>query len=483
VDTAPILYTRFRTSSKHYIYDAYSNQILATSQRVWENLDRVLGSQRPLESDFVPDAGVTAEVRSAVRSAQGLGQLLPCDVRSMRFYDNEATLRDRIRRHVSHLALEVTEACNFSCRYCPHTFDDGRMVRRKSMAWPTAEKAIASFVERSSEASGRSVSFWGGEPLIAFRTIRRVVDFIEAAHPSMRPAYSFTTNGSLITQSVAAYLARMRFDLTVSVDGPEDAHDRFRISRKTQGTHRGVLAGLTRLVEADAEYYRKHVQFNCVLTPGTDLARTFAFFDAHPLFTGHRVRFSRVAPDGTTFYQQYGTYSEDQEDLLRKQSTAPSQSPDAHTAYKRRRFLNLAVRDRTPLRATVPPNGCCVPLLKKMLVTVAGDIYMCERMPYDLPLGNIHRGGVDDDRVVSLVDEYARRSLPDCGKCWAVRLCGLCYRDCIRNGEWKHGAARDRLCESQRASIAARLVDYAAMIEADPAALDIFDGVTVNRPA
>ncbi len=116
-----------------------------------------------------------------------------------------------------------------------------------------------------------------------------------------------------------------------------------------------------------------------------------------------------------------------------------------------------------------------------MLVTVAGDVYMCERSPYDICLGNVNHGGIDDTRVVELVKGYVAQSLPECKTCWAMRLCAACYRDSIRGGRWDP-EARAASCSRQRRALLARLREYTETLERDPAVLDMYKNVTLRLP-
>ena len=70
------------------------------------------------------------------------------------------------------------------------------------------------------------ISFYGGEPLLSFPVIRRVVEFLEERNRFSRRAagYSITTNGSLATAEVIEFFGRHKFAVTLSFDG--QAQDR-----------------------------------------------------------------------------------------------------------------------------------------------------------------------------------------------------------------------------------------------------------------
>lgn len=478
------LYSRFATQRRSYVYDTYSNQILSTTRAAAALLDdKLLARLRPDEiAALHPEmsANEIAEGLNDIEQAVAAGHLADCAVHRMAFYPDEQTLLRRVRSAVNHLTLELTERCNFGCRYCPQAHDDTRQARKADMSLETMRNAISCFVERTSAAGDRTISFWGGEPLVRFNIMKYAVQLTADEYPELQPIYSFTTNASLISESIAQFLAHHRVQLLVSLDGPPGAHDLYRRTRGDGPTFQRVIAGLTTLRDVDPEYFASHVRYNCVLTPGTDFAAVFGFFQQHELTRGHRVMFNPVSGTGTTFYQQYGTYTPEQQRFLRRDACDEC-ARDSQQQYRFKRLLQIAVRPRTPLAGTIPVNGCCVPLLKKMLVTVTGDVYMCERSPYDLCLGNVNRGGIDDGRIVELVQQYVAQSLPHCRTCWAMRLCSACYRDSMRNGQWV-AEARAESCERHRRGLLSRLTEYAETLEREPAALDAYKNVTLTLP-
>jgi len=121
--------------------------------------------------------------------------------------------------------LWVTRRCNFRCRYCY----EKHKYRNQDLDHETADRVL-SFVRRDiTPAQELVVNFHGGEPLLNFETMRYVV---ESIRETLQNPVSFgvTTNGSLLTNEIADYLAE-NFDMGVSVslDGKEETHRRNRI--------------------------------------------------------------------------------------------------------------------------------------------------------------------------------------------------------------------------------------------------------------
>jgi len=134
------------------------------------------------------------------------------------------------------LVLNVTKACNLACRYCFSRNEAGAMPPEIVRA---AERAIP--WEGGAPAS---VSFFGGEPLLAWSAIEYAVE----AFPRAR--FHVTTNATLIDEAMIRLFRLKRFSFIVSVDGPEALHDAQRVRPDGSGSWRETLNGLLKLREA-----------------------------------------------------------------------------------------------------------------------------------------------------------------------------------------------------------------------------------------
>lgn len=448
----PILYARFRTPDRCYVYDTYSNQILATPQAVWEAFDRaVIESNEGSSQDRSTETSALDEARNQLLKAQETGFLRRCDITSMQFYSSPEMLVDRMSRRMPQLTLELSERCNFRCRYCCYTYDDERLSSRANMSWETATKAIDIFRTHSTDADERCISFWGGEPLIRFRFLKRLVEYAKATGVTEPLRFQFTTNASLITADIAAFLKEHDVGLLVSLDGPQNVHDQQRVGADGRGTFDQVLRGLRHLRDAGSDYYSRRIRFNCVIARTTPLDTLKEFFEQQELLRGHAVTFSPASADGIPQQSAFGGLSAEQCTFIDREFLATEAVNQGRTACSRltiKALQRIALRPRCASTGCVAPNGCCVPLLKKMHVRVSGDVYLCEQFPHANCVGNVN-DGLDLEKAAKLARDYAEHSLPQCKQCWAVRLCGSCYQHAMRDCKWD-AQLRKAECRKQR---------------------------------
>jgi uncharacterized protein len=138
--------------------------------------------------------------------------------------------------------------CNLRCAYCFYIGRQGRTAPHPRMSDDILERTIASYM-RSSQTSSYTFSWQGGEPgLMGLEFFEKAVRLqMKYAPPRAIVCNAFQTNGTLITDEMAAFFADYKFLLGVSVDGPAQAHDHYRKTPDGRPTHALVLRGIDRL--------------------------------------------------------------------------------------------------------------------------------------------------------------------------------------------------------------------------------------------
>lgn len=148
-------------------------------------------------------------------------------------------------------------ACNLDCTYCFYLEKEalfpGKKMRRMS------DTVLEAYVSNTiaSTPHGQPVAFtWqGGEPtLLGIDFYRRAVELQQRYGKGRKIDNSFQTNGTLIDEEWAAFLAENRFLVGLSLDGPREIHDRYRRYRSGAPTFDLVMAALERLQRHGVDY-------------------------------------------------------------------------------------------------------------------------------------------------------------------------------------------------------------------------------------
>jgi uncharacterized protein len=189
------------------------------------------------------------------------------------------------RPHASQLGLHVIAKptgpiCNIRCKYCFYL--EKEKLYAEGERWKMSDETLQAYVRQYIEAQPDQVesvdfAFQGGEPtLMGLDFFRRVVELQGKHNPrGKRIQNSLQTNGIKLDDAWCEFLKKHQFLVGLSVDGPADLHDRYRLDRQGRGTFDRVMEAMARL--------KKHgVEFNvltCVNRHNADQAgRVYRFF-------------------------------------------------------------------------------------------------------------------------------------------------------------------------------------------------------------
>jgi uncharacterized protein len=152
----------------------------------------------------------------------------------------------------------IGAACNLDCKYCYYLSKQGLLDQRCGSRIP--DDLLDEFIRQYIEGQdGDQVVFsWqGGEPtLLGLDFFRRVVE-LEQKHkkPHQRIENDLQTNGTLLTEEWCQFLKAHRFLVGLSIDGPRNLHDAYRVTAGGEPTFDKVFAA--------AKLLKKHgVKFN-----------------------------------------------------------------------------------------------------------------------------------------------------------------------------------------------------------------------------
>ena len=159
------------------------------------------------------------------------------------------------------LAKPSGSTCNIDCKYCFFLSKEALYPNDKNrMSEFTLETYIRQLLE-SHRAPQVTVAWQGGEPtLMKLDFFRRSVELVEKyRRPGQTVLHTFQTNGILLDDAWCAFFKEHNFLVGLSVDGPREIHDTYRVDRGGQGTFDKVMKGWRRL--------QKHgVDFNILCT-------------------------------------------------------------------------------------------------------------------------------------------------------------------------------------------------------------------------
>ncbi|GAX91223.1 radical SAM/SPASM domain-containing protein [Effusibacillus lacus] len=155
------------------------------------------------------------------------------------------------RTDLLHLIILPTEACNFRCTYCYQTFPQGGMTA----GIQTGIRRLAE--EKSRFLNGLSVSWFGGEPLLASDMIGNLSNTFLNLSQKYGFHYSadISTNGYLMTEDLFKRLLNWEIRrYMITIDGPEAVHDKRRALCGGGNTFSRILSNLEKIKQVDGDF-------------------------------------------------------------------------------------------------------------------------------------------------------------------------------------------------------------------------------------
>jgi uncharacterized protein len=190
--------------------------------------------------------------------------------------------------------LKIAAPCNLNCSYCYVYNHEDKSYRTRPIFISEAVservwEVISDYCDRRSQHT-MGITFHGGEPtLIGAKRLdllaRRAKDVLG---PRLR-GLSIQTNATLIDQDWIDVFQKNDVKVGVSLDGPREVNDMFRVDHSGRSSYDKVIAGLSCLQKNNLD-----PSILCVVNPTLSGADTFRYF----LSLGIR-RMNFLLPDAT----------------------------------------------------------------------------------------------------------------------------------------------------------------------------------------
>ena len=358
-------------------------------------------------------------------------------------------------RPFSLLVKPISADCNIECEYCFYLEKKNLYpgVPRHQMPGNVLETMIRRYLATPQQEW--SFAWQGGEPtLMGPGFFRNVVKLQEKyAPPGARISNGLQTNGTLLNDTFARVLAEGNYLVGISIDGPAEMHNRYRLTTSGRGTHQEVIRGLETLRRNKVE----HNVLTLVSRANVD----------HP-----REVYRYLRELGVT-YQQFIPCVEFEEDG----SPRPySISGDEWGRFLKGIFDEWATEDtrRVSIRnfdAVLAMMVHGAPIVctagthcrQYFVVEYNGDVYPCDFfVKPDLRLGNVVTHQFPDMWRASAYREFGRNKKRWNDACASCEYLRYCAGDCP-----KHRYARDNdptqlsvLCSGWRAFYAHTLDEF-----------------------
>ncbi len=411
---------QYQMNGYSIVLDVYSGAVHVVDEVAYDVIAR-LGKSSPdeivaaLAEKYADRPEVTPdEIRACLDEVEALRAAGQLDSP-----DPYAAAADRFQRRpgvVKALCLHVAHTCNLDCSYC--FASQGKYHgARALMSFDVGKQALDFLVAKSGDRVNLEVDFFGGEPLMNWDVVKRLVAYARSIEAETHKKFRFTltTNGVLVDDEVIDFANREMHNVVMSIDGRKFVHDRFRVDCAGNGSYDRVVPKFQKFAAArgDREYYVRgtythyNTDFTADLLHLADLG--FDRLAMEPVVCPPGDPCALTDDDLPVLLAQY--------EALATEMHARERAGRPFTFYHY--MLDLAHGPCIYKRIA----GCGAGT-EYLAVTPTGDLYPCHQFVGEprFRLGDVWQGVTDR----ALTDEFARCNVyarPACADCWARLYC------------------------------------------------------------
>ena len=329
--------------------------------------------------------------------------------------DYEKYAKYSVASPVKAMCLNIAHDCQLRCKYCfASTGDFGK--GRKLMSFETGKHAIDFLLENSGDRPNLELDFFGGEPLMNFGVVKKVVEYARSREKEYNKKFRFTitTNGLLLDDEKIDFINREMSNVVLSIDGRKEVSDYFRVLPNGQACYDIILPKYKKLVEGrgDKEYYVRGTFTNKNLDFSKDVfALNEAGFD--------QISVEPVVGDDDV----YALTEKDLPAVFAEYEKLALQLLENEKKGKKFNFFHFML--------DLDQGPCAIKRLRGcgcgndyVAITPDGDIFPCHQFVGidEYKMGNIDEGTFDQEMKADFARAHVY-SKPDCRECWAKFYC------------------------------------------------------------
>lgn len=459
----------FKTIHNHYLLDGVKCEILPIDEKSFWYLNDVLNERKELNQGDLP----TEELKYL----HGNGYLLTeNNVEKMEHaYTNY--LPYFMERKLSKITLQVTQNCNFRCKYCIYSEDTNKKQRshsQESMSWDTAKEAVDFLLAHSIDSKDINIGFYGGEPLLAFDLIKDVVAYAEKVFRGKKLTYNMTSNATLLDEKKIDFLIEHDVSLMISLDGPKEINDLNRVYPDGSGTYDAIMKKIQLIHEKYPEYADK-LSISMVMDPSNDFdcinSVTLDGKNFKPLNLNASIIDTDYDYDNPLEYSEDYLWKFEYNMFLAVMAYWGRYPMDKISSISRsavQRVLdNIYKFDEAPaIKSYDVPSGPCIPGQMRLFSDINGNLFPCERVSETseaMKIGSL-KEGFEFDQIARLLN-FSQLTETECKSCWAFRYCNQCAKKADDGTKAMSRELKLKDCRSTKSSVYSEILQHLVMKE------------------
>jgi len=440
---------KFRFKDIFLALDINSGAVHVVDEEVFRLLDG-------LENSSAKEA---LEKFSLVKStaAKEVSQLIAQEM----LFTDDSYITDKMKNNedsvVKAMCLHVAHDCNMICTYCfgeQGTFAGSKCL----MSLEVGIKAIDYLIANSGSRRNLEIDFFGGEPLMNFEVVKKLVEYGREQEKLFNKniRFTITTNGLLLDDEKTEYINQTMDNVILSIDGRPEVNDNMRKTVNGSPTYDIITKNYLNFVnKREGLYYvrgtftRNNLDFAKDIEHLVNLG--FSNVSVEPVVTDLKQPYALQETDRDKIFEEYDRLTD-----LYMEKMSKGEAFD---------FFHFNV-DLEQGPCIVKRLSGCGAGTEYLAISPEGDIYPCHQFVgnKDFYIGNLF----DREITNKQRDKFLNVSIynkEDCRNCWAKFYCsGGCHANAINisgdiNKPYKLG------CDLEKKRLECAIGIYAKTIE------------------
>lgn len=376
-------------------------------------------------------------------------------------FTDDSYITDKMKSNedsvVKAMCLHVAHDCNMICTYCfgeQGTFAGSKCL----MPLEVGVKSIDYLIANSGSRRNLEIDFFGGEPLMNFEVVKKIVEYgreQEKLH-NKNIRFTITTNGLLLDDEKTEYINKTMDNVILSIDGRPEINDQMRKTVNGSPTYDLIMKNYLNFVEKrEGLYYVR----------GTFTRNNLDFAKDVDHLVGLGFSNVSVEPVVTDLKQTYALQEEDKDRIFREYDRLTDLYLEKVGKGEAFDFFHFNV-DLEQGPCIVKRLSGCGAGTEYLAISPEGDIYPCHQFVgnKEFYIGNLFDVEIMNNQREKFLDASIYNK-EDCRNCWAKFYCsGGCHANAINlNGDitkpYKLG------CEMEKKRLECAIGIYAKTME------------------
>ncbi|AAK80236.1 uncharacterized protein BJV85_001604 [Clostridium acetobutylicum] len=407
---------KFIQDDQRYIIDVNSGSIHEVDEMVYDLIDEDKIRSKKKLLDRLKNKYKEEEISEAYDEIKELideGVLYSKDL-----YEDIAKESTKSPSFIKALCLNIAHDCNLKCKYC--FADEGEYKGcREIMSPEVAKKSIDFVIKHSGPRKNIEVDLFGGEPLMAFDTIKQVVEYAKKEEKKYNKniRFTMTTNATLLNDEIMDYLDKNMGNIILSFDGRKEVNDKVRVRADGTGSHDAILKNIKKMVarrDKSKQYYVR----------GTFTRNNTDFFEDVKYIADMGFKEISIEPVVLPDDHNLSLREEDIPQIFEQYDKLYKDMIKRHKEGKEIKFYHFNIDINGGPCVYKRISGCGAGH-EYVSITPSGDVYPCHQFVgnEDFKMGTIY----DDDNInKEMGNEFREAHIynkPKCRECWARFYC------------------------------------------------------------